>query len=113
MRRNWRITRGRLAGPFFLCLAVTAQAQSSNAARPQQKCARYTAAWEKTIAARGTAGISAEFLEKHAAFIAGGCIGAHDVCPRSQAEFDLANVLFIQSMNAGMASTFAPFGCPK
>lgn len=113
---------GRLAAPFFMIAAVAAalfapqaRAQESGAATPWQteKCARYTAAWDKTLAERGTHGLGAAFLERHAAFIAGGCTGTHDVCPRSPAELDLANIMIVHSMNAGMASTFAPFGCPK
>lgn len=132
------LLRGRLAGPFFMLTMTVAVAQSQppskalpaehpatekpateqpaapmNLARPEIKCRAYTALWDRTIAARGYDGIGPAFLERHAAFIAGGCTGGHDVCPRSPAELDLANIMVLHSMNAGMASTFAPFGCPK
>lgn len=81
--------------------------------RQAAKCARYTSAWNFTLKKRGNAGLSADFLARHAAFIASGCTAKADVCPRSKEELDLANLMVILSMNAGMASTFAPFACVK
>ena len=113
---------GRLAGPLVVCaalcaasvsLAQTGQSRPNEPGWVEEKCRRYAAAWQRVTAARGLAGISRDFQTRHATFIAGGCTGVHDVCPRSKEEFDLANILFIVSMNAGTASTFAPFGCPK
>lgn len=34
-----------------------------------------------------------------------------DVCPVTEAELELANLLTIMTMNEGMASTFVPFKC--
>jgi hypothetical protein len=75
------------------------------------KCDRYRHAWSQALARGGRDGLSAEFLSRHDAFLASGCEGPRDVCPRSEREFDLANAMTIQSMNAGAASTFAPFAC--
>jgi hypothetical protein len=77
-----------------------------------EKCVRYTKAWNETLKRRGTAGLGEDFRQRHDAFLASGCLGAHNVCPRSPQEFDLANIMVIQAMNAGTASTFPPFGCP-
>lgn len=110
-----------LAGP------VTAQAPAPDAAsepqrprRPEypggwtaEKCRRYGKDWSEALGRFGRAGLSPAFLERHEAFVAGGCIGPADVCPRSARELDLANVLVIRAMNAGMASTFLPFACGK
>jgi hypothetical protein len=82
-------------------------------ATPQAKCTLYRDATAFTLKRRGTRGLSPEFLARHAGFIEGGCIGAHDACPRTAEELDFANTMVVLSMNAGMASTFAPFGCPK
>jgi hypothetical protein len=89
---------------------VQAQAQPPRNL-PEEKCARYRAAWQDALSRWGTEGLSRTFLDRHEAFIAGGCTGAHDVCPRSPREIELANILTVRSMNAGMASTFVPFAC--
>lgn len=78
-----------------------------------EKCTRYTKAWTDALARSGRQGLGKEFIERHEAFIAGGCTAQADVCPRSKEELDLANVLVIRAMNAGMASTFLPFACRK
>lgn len=75
------------------------------------KCARYKKAWEQGLARMGTQGLSAAFLERHAAFIASGCTARADVCARSDHEIALANAMIVMAMNAGMASTFPPFYC--
>ncbi len=98
-----------------LCLLVLAspdvvQAQDLNA-RAAQKCDRYRQGWEDALRRRGTEGLSRDFLERHARFIAGGCLGPADICPRDGAETDLANVMTVRAMNAGMASTFLPWAC--
>ena len=77
------------------------------------RCAHYDKAWRDIVAKRGTAGLSAEFVARHDAFIANGCSQKPDVCPRSAAELEIANIMTIVAMNDGTASTFLPFGCPK
>ncbi|WP_131114555.1 hypothetical protein [Lichenihabitans psoromatis] len=77
------------------------------------KCIRYTAAWSQTIARGGTKGLGLDFLSRHDAFLASGCTGPHNVCPRSPEELKLANDMVVLAMNAGTASTFPPFGCGR
>lgn len=103
-----------LAGATFL-IGLVAGAPPAPAAEPDNwvevKCARYTKAWEQGLARMGTQGLSAVFLERHAAFIASGCTAKADVCARSDREIALANAMIVMAMNAGMASTFPPFYC--
>ena len=75
------------------------------------KCARYTKAWHEALRRYGRTGLSEEFLSRHDAFLASACMGEANVCPRSPEELALANVMVIQAMNAGTASTFPPFAC--
>lgn len=79
----------------------------------EEKCARYRRAWLQALARLGRDGLSAAFVERHEAFLARGCDDPRDVCPRSPQELAIANVMIIQAMNAGMASTFPPFACNK
>lgn len=78
-----------------------------------EKCNRYKKAWSDALERFGRKGLGTEFFERHEAFLAGGCTDQPDVCPRSKEELDLANVLTIRAMNAGMGSTFLPFACRK
>ena len=77
------------------------------------KCARYKTAWTQALARRGRRGLGQEFVDRHEAFLASGCTGKADVCPRSAEELELANILTILAMNAGTASTFLPFACRR
>ncbi len=77
------------------------------------KCARYKKAWAEALVRLGSRGLGPEFIERHDAFLASGCTGRHDVCPSSAEELERANVMTILAMDAGTASTFPPFGCPK
>lgn len=79
----------------------------------QTKCERYKAAWATLLGRRGPSGLGADFLARHEAFIASGCTSQPDVCPRSTAELDVANIMVIAAMNAGSASTFPPFRCAR
>ena len=103
----------------FLTAAVPLLAQPVLAQQPAQedwprvKCERYQKATTEALKRFGTAGLGPDFLARHEAFLAAGCQGGRNVCPKTEAEFRLANALVIQGMNAGMASTFFPFGCPK
>ena len=92
--------------------------QSEGAARPraswtEEKCRRYRDAWAELSVRTGRRGLGSAFIDSHEAFIASGCRTQGGVCPRSPAELEAANQLTIRAMNAGMASTFLPFGCPK
>ncbi|SDN58267.1 hypothetical protein SAMN05216196_101973 [Lutimaribacter pacificus] len=97
----------------LICAALWASGAQAQDAWAQRKCALYTQAWDFALRAYGTAGLSAEFLDRHAGFLASGCTAAHDVCPRSREERAMADRLTIMSMSEGMASTFVPFACPR
>ena len=77
----------------------------------EEKCRRYENAWNEVLSRWGTDGMSAGFIDGNKAFIAGGCTGQGNVCPRSSRDLELANILTIAAMNAGTASTFLPFAC--
>lgn len=107
------------AGAVLLLVVGTA---ASAAAQPEGggekswtivKCERYRKAWGEALARGFGRGIGPEFRERHEAFLASGCTGGHDVCPRTEAEMNLADVMTVAAMNAGTASTFPPFGCPR
>ena len=78
---------------------------------PEVKCQRYRAAYGEAIARLGTKGMRPEFLEKHRAFMEGGCTAKADICPVSKEELELANRLVMLGMNRGMSGTFFPFAC--
>ncbi len=77
----------------------------------EEKCHRYSQAAADALRRWGTDGLGRDFLDRHARFIASGCTGEADVCPRSPREIELANILTVRALNAGMASTFLPFAC--
>jgi hypothetical protein len=77
----------------------------------EQKCVLYQRAWDSAYAAIGPDGISAEFISKNTAFVSTGCQEPIGVCPRSDEEINMANMLTVMTMSEGMASTFVPFNC--
>jgi hypothetical protein len=97
----------------FLTVALPAQPQAQQRNWSKEKCVRYQKAWIELLRRSGKEGLGTEFMDRHNAFIDSGCATAADVCPRSPRELDAANVLTIQAMNAGMASTFLPFACRR
>lgn len=99
----------RLLAVAILLHAAPAMAQ--DAAWQAEKCSRYGRAVEQVGKRLGPAGIGTAFRERNAAFIAGGCTGAADVCPRSQEELAFANAVIMIGMGQKLASTFFPFGC--
>lgn len=76
-----------------------------------QKCALYSAAWGDVRKSYDLTGASPEFLADHQSFVDQGCPGEMRVCAVTAKDIELANTMIILSMNEGMASTFAPFGC--
>ena len=104
-----------LAGGLFLASpAALAQQQSRGGENwPAVKCERYRTAYEEATRRFGTKGLGPEFLARHDAFMASGCQTPPDVCPRSTEELNLANIMVMAGMNAGMSSTFMPFACRK
>ncbi len=108
MRRAALMTVFALAAP-----GLAAQANVPPEDWPRVKCELYARATAEALQRFGRTGLGAEFLARHEAFLASGCQGERDACPKSPEELRLANVLVIRGMNAGMASTFFPFACPK
>ncbi|WP_426959181.1 hypothetical protein [Muricoccus radiodurans] len=78
---------------------------------PERRCARYRDVSTEAFARLGTNGLTAGFLEAHAAFLASGCRDRRGVCPRSEQDLSMANTLTALAINAGAASTFLPFAC--
>ncbi len=95
---------------FALAAPASAQAPEN---WPAVKCERWRKAYDEAIRRFGTKGLGPEFIASHDAFMASGCQTPPDVCPRSAEELNLANVMVIAGMNAGIASTFMPFACRK
>jgi hypothetical protein len=77
----------------------------------EEKCVRYAKDWCALLQRGGETGLSKALLGDHQGFIDSGCAGPRMVCPRSAREIEIANVMTIRAMNAGMASTFPPFAC--
>jgi hypothetical protein len=103
-----------LAALLTCCGIAPAVAQDSPSKDWREvKCERYRAAWTEALSRRGTKGIGREFIDTHEAFLASGCTTQGNVCPRSEEELALANIMVVAAMNAGTASTFPPFACRK
>jgi hypothetical protein len=119
MAMTYDIERPTIA-PALICLWAVllvggAHAQPQLSSRPWsvEKCSHYKAAWSDYLLRTSGRGLSTEFMAAHQAFIDSGCLDGRDVCPRSTDEFAAANAMTIRAMNAGMASTFLPFACPR
>ena len=74
-----------------------------------EKCRIYAGALE-ALSSRGEPP-SAAFLEDNRLFIAEGCLEPMPVCPRTDADGRLADLLTIVMVDAGAAGSFLPFGC--
>lgn len=93
-------------------LAPPVVAQDSGALTwSEQKCVIYARAVDDALEFQGLDGLRQEFLRDNTLFIEGGCQTPGRVCPETDAERALANLLTIMTMNEGMASTFVPFNC--
>mgnify|MGYP003136566201 FL=1 len=103
------MTRISLLTLFALLLAGPAATQVQPDGWSIEKCSRYSVAWTQ-MTAGDTAGISARFLDDHAAFLASGCVQGR-VCPVSDAEYKLADTLALMAVAEGMAGSFLPFSC--
>lgn len=79
----------------------------------QKKCDLYALIFKDALILQGHEGLSPDFLSTNQRFIDAGCTGERSLCPSSEAELAFADMLTMMTMNEGMASTFAPFGCPE
>jgi hypothetical protein len=95
---------------LLLVLAAPAAAQDGREALRERRCTQYMAAWDQALSRFGTAGLSAEFRERHGRFLSSGC-RTRVVCPRSAEELRIADAMTAAAMNAGLASTYVPFTC--
>lgn len=101
------------SAPLLLFWAGTALAEPAPASEwIAQKCQYYTEAWAWVLASQDLSGTSSRFLTEHQRFIDASCDQAIEICPETEADHALADLLTILSMNEGMASTFVPFACP-
>ncbi|WP_306155541.1 hypothetical protein [Roseovarius sp. MMSF_3281] len=103
-------SRNALAIVTFLAGPVGAQ-ELEGLTWSEQKCVLYDHAVESALGFQGLDGLREEFLSENRSFIDGGCQPTDHVCPITDAEIELANLLTIMTMNEGMASTFVPFSC--
>lgn len=111
-----RMTAKIALAAVLVCYGI-APALAQQGAPPKDwrevKCERYRAAWTEALARRGTKGLGREFIDNHETFLASGCTTQGNVCPRSEEELALANIMVVAAMNAGTASTFPPFACRR
>ncbi len=104
---------------FLLALAAAllpAAAEPGLALDPtwtERKCALYGDAWRKVRRAPAYAGMGEDFVAANERFIAAGCTGERDACPRSDADFRAADALSLMAVTEGMAGSFLPFACRK
>ena len=97
---------------LLVLLAIGWPAAATAQSGSDEKCARYTRAWEESVARLGVAGLSPEFVGAHAAFIASGCRSdVRHACPRGPAEIAMADRMTLLALNAGISGTFLPFLC--
>ena len=101
-----------LATIAALGLTAAPVAAQTSEAWSAEKCRLYGDAWEAAKEMQGMVGLGDAFLARHDAFLASDCTRAHDVCPVSPQERQMADLLTVMSMSEGMASTFVPFACP-
>lgn len=100
-----------LALTAALLLASPANAEEPSAWQ-QQKCALYADAWARALDSIGSDDINYNFLATSENFIVSGCTETIAICPRSNQERDIADLITLVMMNEGAASTFLPFRCP-
>lgn len=92
---------------------VPATARSDeNRSWTETKCELYASAWDHVGAGEGSAGISPGFVAAHDAFVASGCLRGR-VCPRSDEELALADLLSLMAVAEGMTGSFLPFACDR
>lgn len=97
-------------GLTMLAVAVpgAGAAQTGDEAWRAEKCRLYTRAWE--MASPGVA-LSPGFVAAHDAFLAAGCLIRGEVCPVSDAEKGLADLLTLMIVTEGATGSFLPFHC--
>ncbi|KPB01068.1 hypothetical protein [Ahrensia marina] len=102
-----------LSGIVFLTLLLpeTVYGQEKAISWKQEKCVRYSAAWDEALTLFDKSQMTADFVNAHERFIETKCDHDIHVCPVSDYDLEVANAMVVASMNAGTASTFPPFTC--
>ena len=96
---------------FVIALGAVPEANGQELDWVAQKCAIYETAWNRALDDFGSDQLNYAFIAGNENFIAGGCSERVRLCPRSDQELDIANLLSLVMINAGTASTFLPFHC--
>lgn len=104
----WRIGLGLV---LVTPSAGLAQENQETSAWQLEKCRLYGRAWTQALDAFGSDDLNFNFMAQNENFLAGGCLDATAICPRSTQELQIADALTMAMMNAGAASTFLPFRC--
>lgn len=96
----------------FLVLTTAATVATARAdAWSEKKCALYADAWSRVVEWRGGNGLGEDFVSGNKRFIDGGCSTPASVCPKSAAEFAVADMLSMMAVSQGITGSFLPFGC--
>ena len=99
----------RRAGAWFgLALMAASSAGATGPDWTAEKCRRDTAAW--TTVSEGVA-LSPGFLAAHDAFLASGCTLRAAVCPQTDPERALADMLTRMIVAEGATVSFRPVHC--
>lgn len=97
----------RWACAALLAMPVAAAGADDWSAR---KCALYRDIWTHAASGPALAEVGPAFRADHDAFLASDCREGR-VCPRSEAERALADLLSLMAVAEGMTGSFLPFVC--
>ncbi|MFN3208292.1 MAG: hypothetical protein ACE369_04700 [Roseovarius sp.] len=115
MKSRWMEKRGGkiacVVGLSLICADPALATERRADSWTLQKCVLYESSVRDAISLQGPEGLRVEFLTENQKFIDAGCAGRAEICPMTQEEWSLADLLLKMTMNEGMASTFVPFGC--
>ncbi len=108
----------RSALAALLLLVVASASAHAESVAPQrswreEKCFRYQRDWNEALRRFGREGLSSAFVAGNETFIASGCLRRAKICPHTQHERELVDILAIRVANEGMSTTFLPFDCPQ
>lgn len=111
IRPTCNLLKVAFAVALILCTGPVSAQSLEGLTWTEQKCVLYERAVKDAIEFQGPDGLRASFLDENVNFIASGCVKDKAICPVTDPEIQLVNMLTIMTMNEGMASTFVPFGC--
>lgn len=96
---------------LFSISSIVEEVQAEKRTWSEEKCVRYSDAWDKAVTLYDKGKMTAAFVAEHERFIKAECDHEIRVCPVSDYDLEVANAMVVASMNAGTASTFPPFTC--